>query len=106
MVTSTAIFLATIVLFILEEMPGERSKVSDESMMTDWEIFMVFWQYSMSTICWLFFPSASPLMYNICQFTIVHTFSSSAIAFGGNFNEAALTFMTSLCPFQQVRHNS
>ena len=87
-------------------MPGEVSNVSGEPMMTDWETFMVTWQRFMSTTCWLFFPSVSPFMYNICQFTIVHTFSSSAIAFGGNFNKDALTFMTLLRPFQQVKHNS
>jgi len=44
-------------------------------------------------------------MYNICQFNIVHTLSPSATAFGGNFNKAALTFMTLLFPFLQTRKN-
>merc|ERR1712190_598155 len=36
------------------------------------------------------------------QFTIVHTLSPSATAFGGNFNKAALVFLTLLLPFLQV----
>merc|ERR1712151_1201416 len=33
-------------------------------------------------------------MYNIIQFSIVHTLSPSATAFGGNFNKAALIFLS------------
>merc|ERR550532_1241766 len=33
-------------------------------------------------------------VYNIIQFTIVHTLSPSATAFGGNFNKAALIFLS------------
>merc|ERR1712007_152840 len=33
-------------------------------------------------------------IYNIIQFTIVHTLSPSATAFGGNFNKAALIFLS------------
>merc|ERR1712217_466148 len=33
-------------------------------------------------------------LYNIIQFTIVHTLSPSATAFGGNFNKAALIFLS------------
>jgi len=40
--------------------------------------------------------------YNIIQFTIVHTMSPSATAFGGNFNKAALVFLTLILPFLQV----
>merc|ERR1711956_106146 len=40
--------------------------------------------------------------YNIIQFSIVHTLSPSATAFGGNFNKAALVFLTLLLPFLQV----
>merc|ERR1712029_1014589 len=41
-------------------------------------------------------------IYNIIQFTIVHTLSPSATTFGGNFNKAALVFLTLLLPFLQV----
>merc|ERR1719497_79858 len=40
--------------------------------------------------------------YNIIQFKIVHELSPSATAFGGNFNKAALVFLTLLLPFLQV----
>merc|ERR1711956_63495 len=40
--------------------------------------------------------------YNIIQFSIVHTLSPSATAFGGNFNKAALVFLTLILPFLQV----
>merc|ERR1712056_49484 len=35
-------------------------------------------------------------LYNIIQFTIVQTLSPSATAFGGNFNKAALIFLSYL----------
>merc|ERR1711870_107032 len=41
--------------------------------------------------------------YNIIQFSIVHTLSPSATAFGGNFNKAALAFLTLLLPFLQTK---
>merc|ERR1712024_31706 len=44
-------------------------------------------------------------IYDIIQFSIVHTLSPSATAFGGNFNTAALIFMTLLCPFLQIHKN-
>ena len=105
MAIPASFFLAPIIFFIAKEVPGEGSKVSGESMMTDWEVFMVTWEYSSSTIFWLFFSGVFSFMYNICQFTIVHTLSPSATAFGGNFNKAALTFMTLLCPFLQTKKN-
>merc|ERR1712087_197125 len=40
--------------------------------------------------------------YNIIQFSIVHALSPSATAFGGNFNKAALIFLTLVLPFLQV----
>merc|ERR1712039_101568 len=40
--------------------------------------------------------------YNIIQFSIVHTLSPSATWVGGNFNKAALVFLTLILPFLQV----
>merc|ERR1712190_260289 len=52
---------------------------------------------------WLFALSGIfSFAYNIIQFSIVHTLSPSATAFGGNFNKAALVFLTLLLPFLQV----
>merc|ERR1719288_362131 len=62
--------------------------------MTDWEILQETWYYSKSTIMWLFLSGVFSFMYNIVQFTIVHTLSPSATAFGGNFNKAALIFLS------------
>merc|ERR1711994_1068102 len=104
MAIPAALFLAPIVFFVSKEVPGEWKKVGQGSM-TDWEIIQVTWEYSGSTIFWLFFSGVFSFMYNICQFTIVHTLSPSATAFGGNFNKAALTFMTLLCPFLQTKAN-
>lgn len=73
--------------------------------MTDWQILVTTWHYSKSTIGWFVFSGVLSFMYNICQFNIVHTLSPSATAFGGNFNKAALTFMTLLLPFLQTKPN-
>jgi len=53
-----------------------------------------FWLFALSGI----FSFAN----NISQFSIVHTLSPSATAFGGNFNKAALVFLTLILPFLQV----
>merc|ERR1739844_770284 len=55
-----------------------------------------------STMAWLFLSGVFSFVYNIIQFSIVHTLSPSATAFGGNFNKAALVFLTLLIPFLQV----
>jgi len=104
MAIPAAVFLAPIVFFVSKPVPGEWSQVGQESM-TDWQIIQITWEYSGSTIFWLFFSGVFSFMYNIVQFTIVHTLSPSATAFGGNFNKAALTFMTLLFPFLQTKPN-
>merc|ERR1719215_1243330 len=73
--------------------------------MTDFEIIKITWAYSKSTIWLLFISGVFSFMYNIVQFTIVHTLSPSATAFGGNFNKAVLIFMTLLLPFLQTKPN-
>merc|ERR1719215_2257336 len=70
--------------------------------MTDFEIIKITWAYSKSTIWLLGLSGVFSFMYNIVQFTIVHTLSPSATAFGGNFNKAALIFLTLLLPFLRV----
>merc|ERR1739844_253848 len=52
-----------------------------------------------STMAWLFLSGVFSFVYNIIQFSVVHTLSPSATAFGGNFNKAALIFLTLLLPF-------
>merc|ERR1740123_1607304 len=51
---------------------------------------------------WLVLSGVFSFIYNIIQFSIVHTLSPSATAFGGNFNKAALVFLTLLLPFLRV----
>jgi len=102
MAIPATLFLAPIIFFISKPVPGEWKHVGAESM-TDWEVIKVTWVYSKSTILWLFLSGFFSFGYNIVQFTIVHTLSPSATAFGGNFNKAALTFMTLLLPFLQTK---
>merc|ERR1711972_875680 len=104
MAIPATLFLMPIIFFISKPVPGEWKHVGAPSM-TDWEILMATWDYSTITILWLFLSGFLSFMYNICQFTIVHTLSPSATAFGGNFNKAALTFMTLLLPFLQTKPN-
>jgi len=98
------LFLLPIIFLVSKPVPGEWRHVGAPAM-TDWEILKATWEYSSITIFWLFLSGVLSFMYNICQFTIVHTLSPSATAFGGNFNKAALTFMTLLLPFLQTKPN-
>merc|ERR1740120_651044 len=104
MAIPATLFLAPIIFFASKPVPGEWKHVGAPSM-TDWEVLTATWDYSTVTIFWLFLSGFFSFMYNIVQFTIVHTLSPSATAFGGNFNKAALTFMTLLLPFLQTKPN-
>jgi hypothetical protein len=104
MAIPATLFLLPIIFFVSKPVPGEWVHVGAPTM-TDWEILTETWYYSKSTIVWLFVSGVFSFMYNIVQFTIVHTLSPSATAFGGNFNKAALTFMTLLLPFLQTKAN-
>merc|ERR1719434_686270 len=70
--------------------------------MSDWEILVGVWGLNKETMAWLFLSGVFSFIYNIIQFSIVHTLSPSATAFGGNFNKAALIFLTLLLPFLRV----
>jgi drug/metabolite transporter (DMT)-like permease len=104
MAIPATLFLLPIILFVPKPVPGEWVNVGTESM-TDWQILRETWYYSKETCLWLFLSGFFSFAYNIVQFTIVHTLSPSATAFGGNFNKAALTFMTLLLPFLQTKPN-
>merc|ERR1740120_538377 len=107
MAVPATVFLAPIIFFASKPVPGEWKIFAPEAphSMTDWEILKVTWEYSRETICWLFLSGLLSFLYNLCQFNIVHQLSPSATAFGGNFNKAALTFMTLLLPFLQTKDN-
>jgi len=104
MAVPATLFLLPIIFCVSKPVPGEWKHVGAPSM-TDWEILKATYEYSTVTILWLFLSGFFSFIYNICQFTIVHTLSPSATAFGGNFNKAALTFMTLLLPFLQTKPN-
>jgi len=109
-------FLLPIIFFIAKPVPNEWKYVGAEAPangdwstvdqpLTDGSILYYTWVYSKSTCAWLLLSGVFSFMYNLCQFNIVHTLSPSATAFGGNFNKAALTFMTLLLPFLQTKPN-
>eukprot|EP00913_Durusdinium_trenchii_P027387 g25692.t1 len=79
------VFLLPFAMFLNKPLPGQWPKVFDTPDATDWQILQ---------------QASRP--YNIVQFSIVHTLSPSATAFGGNFNKAALVLLTLTLPFLQV----
>jgi len=102
MAIPATVFLAPIALFVQKEVPGEWPKVFGKDTMSDWEIISGTWALNKTTMAWLILSGVFSFLYNIVQFSIVHTLSPSATAFGGNFNKAALIFLTLLLPFLRV----
>jgi len=100
MAVPATIFLLPFIMFLQKPVPGEWPKVFGKDTATDMEIF-----FGLLGLCgkhagatknlWLAILSGVfSFIYNIIQFTIVHTLSPSATAFGGNFNKAALIFLS------------
>merc|ERR1719374_365777 len=87
---------------IQKPVPGTWPAVLNKNTASDLDILR--WTYSNaeSTFELFVLSGVFSFIYNIIQFTIVHTLSPSATAFGGNFNKAALVFLTLLLPFLQV----
>jgi len=96
------LFLVPFSLFLVKPVPGQWPEVLGYSRATDWQILMKVASIAPSTFSLLLLSGIFSYMYNILQFTIVHTLSPSATAFGGNFNKAALVFLTLILPFLQV----
>merc|ERR1712032_774955 len=87
---------------IPKPVPGAWPKIFGFSRASDFDILRTVAQISPKTF-WLFALSGIfSFAYNVIQFSIVHTLSPSATAFGGNFNKAALIFLTLVLPFLQV----
>merc|ERR1712241_660323 len=105
MAVPAAVFLLPIAYFVQKPVPGMWPHVFHRDSMSDWEILVGVWDLNKQTIAWLFLSGVFSFIYNIIQFSIVHTLSPSATAFGGNFNKAALIFMTLLLPFLQIHKN-
>merc|ERR1711953_1411024 len=87
---------------IPKPVPGLWPKVLNKTTASDWDILMWTVANAPSTFELFVLSGVFSFAYNIIQFTIVHTLSPSATAFGGNFNKAALVFLTLLLPFLQV----
>jgi len=87
---------------IQKPVPGLWPQVLNKTTASDFEILMWTSTHAPSTFELFALSGVFSFLYNIIQFTIVHTLSPSATAFGGNFNKAALVFLTLLLPFLQV----
>merc|ERR1719297_154282 len=87
---------------IPKPVPGDWPTVLNKMTASDFEILMWTSTNAPSTFELFALSGVFSFLYNIIQFTIVHTLSPSATAFGGNFNKAALVFLTLLLPFLQV----
>jgi len=87
---------------IPKPVPGDWPQVLQKEKASDFDILMWTSSNAPSTFELFVLSGIFSFIYNIIQFTIVHTLSPSATAFGGNFNKAALVFLTLLLPFLQV----
>merc|ERR1740138_686205 len=87
-------FLAPVIFFLQKPVPGEWGVAFGRDMMSDWEILLGVWELSPSVMNFGILSGVFSFAYNIVQFTIVQTLSPSATAFGGNFNKAALIFLS------------
>eukprot|EP00440_Ansanella_granifera_P070562 gb/GFBE01076570.1/.p1 GENE.gb/GFBE01076570.1/~~gb/GFBE01076570.1/.p1 ORF type:complete len:457 (+),score=116.46 gb/GFBE01076570.1/:1-1371(+) len=96
------VFLLPFVLFLQKPVPGEWPQVFGVDTATDWQIIQKVAVIAPKTFGLFALSGVFSFMYNIVQFSIVHALSPSATAFGGNFNKAALVFLTLLLPFLQV----
>jgi len=105
MALPATVFLLPIAVFVQKPVPGLWPMVFHKDTMSDLEILVGVWHLNKGTMAWLFLSGVFSFIYNIIQFSIVHTLSPSATAFGGNFNKAVLIFMTLLLPFLQIHKN-
>merc|ERR1711920_765186 len=96
------LFLLPIATFIQKPVPGMWPQVFGAPRASDYEILMQVYALSPHTFFLFVLSGVFSFAYNIIQFSIVHALSPSATAFGGNFNKAALIFLTLVLPFLQV----
>jgi len=106
MAIPATIFLSPIILLVQKPVPPAWQQVFGKDMMTDFEVLTGTWGLNKMTIFWLFMSGVFSFAYNIIQFSIVHALSPSMTAFGGNFNKAALVFLTLLLPFLRVHQEN
>merc|ERR1719229_2058021 len=96
------LFLLPIAMFWQKPVPGMWPDVFGAPVASDWQILQKVYELSPKTFGLFVLSGVFSFGYNIIQFSIVHALSPSATAFGGNFNKAALVFLTLLLPFMQV----
>merc|ERR1712232_184419 len=96
------LFLLPIATFIKKPVPGMWPQVFGAPVASDYQILLQVYSLSPHTFFLFVLSGVFSFGYNIIQFSIVHALSPSATAFGGNFNKAALVFLTLLLPFMQV----
>jgi len=87
---------------IQKPVPGQWPEVFGVNTASDYQILQKVAVLSPGTFFFFVLSGVFSFAYNIIQFSIVHTLSPSATAFGGNFNKAALVFLTLILPFLQV----
>jgi drug/metabolite transporter (DMT)-like permease len=81
---------------------GEWREVFGSDQASNWQVLQMVANIAPGTFALFVLSGVFSFIYNIIQFNIVHTLSPSATAFGGNFNKAALVFLTLILPFLQV----
>merc|ERR1719229_115340 len=96
------IFLIPIAMLWQKPVPGMWPDVFGADVASDWQIMQKVYELSPKTFGLSALSGVFSFAYNIVQFSIVHALSPSATAFGGNFNKAALVFLTLILPFLQV----
>merc|ERR1719262_1878643 len=96
------LFLLPIAMLWQKPVPGMWPTVFGAPVASDWQILQKVYIISPKTFALFALSGVFSFAYNIVQFSIVHTLSPSATAFGGNFNKAALVFLTLILPFLQV----
>lgn len=96
------VFLMPFVFLLQKPVPGEWPQVFGVNTASDWQILVQVYSIAPSTFGLFALSGVFSFVYNIIQFTIVHTLSPAATAFGGNFNKAALVLLTLTLPFLQV----
>jgi len=87
---------------VKKPVPGEWQHVLGVEHASDFDILMMTANIAPATFELFVLSGFFSFAYNIIQFSIVHTLSPSATAFGGNFNKAALVLLTLLLPCLQV----
>merc|ERR1712050_466147 len=96
------LFLLPIAMCWQKAVPGVWPDVFGAPVASDWQILQKVYELSPQTFGLFVLSGIFSFAYNLVQFSIVHALSPSATAFGGNFNKAALVFLTLILPFLQV----